>query len=92
MKNHKTPWGTVKEAADGSVQVTGTESDTYDWAHRPGDVWPCSTLSGNTIWAAFDRHGDLVDIDGDRDDTDGHEFSAWASDVLGECLPEHPAR
>ena len=73
-------------------QVCGTSTtlwlsarDTYDWAHKPGAAWPCSTLAGHRLCATFDD-GDLVDltINGRRDskDIDGHEFSAMTDDFL----------
>lgn len=80
---------------DSAVLLWASANDTYDWAHRPGASWPCSTLSGHRFFAAFDGNG-LCDLTVDGrdapDDIDGHEFSALCSDLLVEKLPEdHPA-
>lgn len=69
--------------------------DTYQWAHKPGASWPCSTLSGRRFAVTFDRNG-LVDltVDGkyDVDDVDGHELAAICADLLATKLPAtHPA-
>ena len=78
------------------TKVWLSATDTYEWAHRIGAAWPCSTLSGKRLWAEFDSTGDLVDmaINGGRGDQecDGHEFNAIMSDVLRErCGENHPA-
>jgi hypothetical protein len=63
-----------------------SENDTYNWAHRDGASWPCSTLSGKRLFAEFDNHGNLVDmaINGGRGDQecDGHEFNAITNDAF----------
>jgi hypothetical protein len=60
--------------------------DTYEWAHRPGASWPCSTLSGKRLVVVFDASGNLVDmaINGGRgeQDCDGNELNAITSDML----------
>jgi hypothetical protein len=75
-----------------SVTVEASAYELYDWAHRPGASWPCSTLARlDSIRATFDRGG-LVGIDHPgADDVPGDEFNAWTSDVLRDVLgPGHP--
>ena len=66
------------------VKLWLSANNTYDWAHRPGVSWPCSTLAGKRVFAEFDNHGDLVDvaINGRLADCDGNEFNAITSDFL----------
>ena len=64
--------------------------DTYDWAHKPGASWPCSTLSDKRLVAVFDSNGlcDLA-VDG-RDaayDIVAHEVSAMIADHMRDKLP-----
>jgi hypothetical protein len=62
--------------------------DTYDWAHRPGAAWPCSTLSGHRLRATI-QDDDLVDltVDGRNDyEVDGGELDAILADH-GARLP-----
>jgi len=70
-------------------------SDTYDWAHRIGNSWPCSFYAGQRLFAEFDCNGDLVDIAVNgrlEEDGDGNEFNAITSDFLRERFgPNHPA-
>ena len=72
--------------------------DTYDWAHKPGAAWPCSTLSGKCLVVVFEANGDLVDVTVNgqglsmMSDTDGHEFNACLSDHLRDQFgPDHSA-
>lgn len=83
-----------------SMTVHGTmlklsTNDTYAWAHKAGAAWPCSTLSGHRLWAAFDTKGNLVDfaVDGSSEfDMDVNEFNAITSDYLRERFgASHPA-
>lgn len=69
-------------------------NDTYDWANRPGERWPCSQLSGKRVFAEFDSRGDLVDmaINGKNIDVDVNEFNAITSDFIKAKLgKDHPA-
>ena len=71
-----------------TTKVWLSANDTYDWAHRIGKSWPCSTLSGKRIFAEFDD-GDLVDItiDGKSDcDCDAFEFNAMIADFTETIL------
>lgn len=83
---------------ESGVALWASANDTYDWAHKPGAAWPCSTLSGKRFSAAFDSNG-LVEltvngrtINGHNYiEVDGSEFSAICADLLREKLPEdHP--
>ena len=72
-----------------TVKLWLSANDTYEWAHRSGAAWPCSTLSGRRLFAEF-SDGDLVDISinggrGDQD-CDGHEFNAITDDAIGGKL------
>jgi len=70
--------------------------DTEEWANRPGARWPCSFLAGRRLFAAFDSHGNLVDmsVDGGRGEQDcpGDEFDAITTDfIINAGLTNHPA-
>lgn len=71
-----------------TIKVWLSASETYAWAHRAGNSWPCSQLSGHRIFAEFDR-GNLVDlaIDGRSRDIDVNEFNAIIEDKLGSSRP-----
>jgi hypothetical protein len=68
-----------------TVKLWLSEEDTYQWANRPGAAWPCSFLSGKTLFAEFFQ-GDLVDVavDGSSNIEEfiGDEFDAITSDFL----------
>lgn len=69
-------------------------ADTYEWANRPGESWPCSQVAGKRLFAAFDSRGDLVDmaINGRVKDIDANEFNAITSDFLKKKYgADHPA-
>lgn len=77
-----------------SVTLWASARDTYDWAHKPGAAWPCSTLSGRRFVAVFDSNG-LCDLslDGGRgeQDCDSWELSAMCADFLrGRIGADHP--
>lgn len=76
------------------VVLWASAKDTYNWAHRVGSSWPCSTLSGKRLCAIFDDNG-LVDltINGrDAGDINRTELSALCSDLIGTKLKRnHPA-
>ncbi len=60
--------------------------DTYIWAHKIGAGWPCSRLSGHSLFAEFDKQGDLINIDidgfGINIDCPADEFNAITTDFL----------
>jgi hypothetical protein len=57
--------------------------DTYNWANRAGNSWPCSELSGKRLFVELQR-GDLVDIkiNGRDGDCSSHELNAILEDYL----------
>lgn len=75
---------------DSCVKLWISARETNAWAHRPGALWHCSTLSGQRLFAEFDRNG-LVDlaINGRSTDCDVHELNAITSDFLREKLPQN---
>lgn len=80
-----------------SFTIWLSADDTYEWAHRIGFAWPCSTLAGHRLRASFDTCG-LYDIaidgkfPGIGSDVDGSEVSAIVSDYAAARIrPEHPA-
>ena len=82
-----------KHVTDTGVTLWLSANDTYDWAHRPGNAWPCSTLSHKRLMAQFDSNGllDLTVNGKDAQDIDGHEFNAITSDYLAPLLTTtHP--
>ena len=68
--------------------------DTYEWAHRPGAQWPCSTVKGRRVAIFVDMTG-LVEftVNGqDGVDIDEAELSAMMADFVRNVLPRnHPA-
>ena len=72
------------------VKIWLSARDTYDWARRPGNSWPCFQLSDRRVFAEFAPNGDLVDlsINGGRgpQDCDATEFNAITEDFLGAQL------
>ena len=68
------------------IKIWISANDTENWATRPGQRWPCSTLRGRKVFAEFEKNGDLVDlvIDGGKgdQDCDGNEFNAMISDFV----------
>lgn len=80
-----------------SFKLWLSAADTYNWAHRPGSSWPCSTLSDNRLFVEFDSNG-LCDIsvNGGNSETvlqhiDGHELNAAVADHAARLLPQdHP--
>ena len=62
--------------------------DTYDWAHRAGASWPCSTLSDRRLVVCANDNGlyDLL-VDGRRgEDVDANELEAVVTDHLPQKL------
>jgi hypothetical protein len=76
MRVQSNEWGT---------KIQASKNDTYDWAHRAGNAWPCSDLSGHRLFVGLDIRGDLVDllIDGKfEQDVAIHELNAFIEDVM----------
>lgn len=69
-----------------SIYITLSPTDTYRWAHRHNNYWPCSELSGKRVQALFDDTGLLEFKVNNKDDVevDHHEFNAIISDHLEE--------
>ena len=66
----------------GDCVIWLSANDTYDWAHKPGESWPCSTLSGRRLCATI-QGDDLVDLTVNgkyADDIDGYELDAILAD------------
>lgn len=66
------------------VKLWLSADDTYKWAHKADAKWPCSRLSGHSLFAEFDNDGDLIDVaisDGDSN-CPSDEFNAITSDFL----------
>lgn len=74
------------EQSEYGTKMWASTNDTYDWAERPGNRWPCSTIRGRSLFIEHDRNGDLVDlvINGGKgsQDVDGHELNAFIEDAL----------
>ena len=66
-------------------------SDTEQWATRSHASWPCSTLRGKRLFAAFDRNGIYeLSIDGKEGDCDSHELNAICADHIKKVIkPDH---
>ena len=59
-------------------------NDTFKWAHRAGNSWPCSFLSDKRVFVEYDSNGDLIDIaiNGKIVDCDSNELNAIIKDHL----------
>ena len=72
---------------DQTVKIWASANDTYKWANRIHESWPCSTISGKRLFIETDK-GDLIDlaVNGkqDKGDIDGYELSAFINDILKE--------
>jgi hypothetical protein len=66
------------------VNLWLSKNDTYRWANRIGSCWPCSQISGKSLFASFDKEGNLVDfaINGRIADVDSNEFNAITDDFI----------
>ncbi len=72
-----------------TVKVWLSANDTYGWANRPSESWPCSYLSNKRLFAEF-QNGDLIDIsvNGKDSDVPSDELNAIIEDFLGSANPE----
>ena len=72
-----------------SRKIWVSRKDTSNWSNRAGNSWPCSTISGKSLFIETDK-GDLVDllVNGkpDKGDIDGWELSAFINDILKETV------
>ena len=62
-----------------------SQEDTYQWAHKQGASWPCSVLSGKSLFVEIAPNGDLVDIriNNKLGDCPNDELQAIINDHLG---------
>ena len=69
---------------DFGIQLWLSATDTYNWAHRPNNKWPCSVLSGHRLYVQFDESHNLIDvtIDGKSKDCPANEFNAITLDFM----------
>lgn len=73
----------------GEVFIVADENETYMWANKAGNVWPCSGLSGHAVEVAIDSRGDLLDYDGPVHVTCS-ELDAFTSDLISFIVDAHP--
>ena len=68
---------------DKTVQLYANSDDTYRWANRSGNNWPCSELSGKALFVEL-CGGDLVDLSltGGSENLPSHELNAFIEDML----------
>ena len=73
----------IKKSKQGT-QLWLSANDTYNWAYRPNAKWPCSVLSGHSLYAEFNKDGDVIalTIDGRCTDCPADEFNAITADFL----------
>lgn len=88
-KVRRTTYGEVCLAPSGFVSIVANGNETYMWAHKAGNVWPCSDLSSHPVEIAIEANGDLVDYEGP--DALGDELSAYISDMVSFIVDAHPA-
>lgn len=78
----------IQKNDDGYVMWLSA-NDTYNWAHKAGAGWPCSTLSDKRCVVTVDSNG-LCDFNvngrDDNDNIDGTELDAIVSDHLPNDL------
>ena len=75
-----------KNTGENSYVLKLSADNTWQWARRPGESWPCSTLAGKPVAVQVDSNG-LCDLWGkglDTDDVDGNELDAIVADHLPE--------
>lgn len=76
----------IEREGNSTIKLWLDAEDTWQWARRPGDLWPCSYIAGKTLYAEF-SNGDLVDyaLDGSSDEAlnvSSDEFIAITSDFI----------
>jgi hypothetical protein len=84
-----------KRIDDNGFTLWLSKNDTYDWAHRSGESWPCSDLSGKRCRIDFDSNGlcDFTVNGRDGADVPSDELSAIVADHIWSHLPDgHPGR
>ena len=88
-KIRRTCYGEVSITPSGEVFIVANENETYWWAHKAGNVWPCSDLSSHAVEIAIDSNGDLLDYEGPVHVT-GAELDAYTSDMISFIVDAHP--
>ena len=80
IQKHKSPNNKVE-----SYSLWLSANDTYNWAHRINNSWPCSQLSNNRFFVYVDSNG-LCDftLNGRDGDCDATELSACVADHITE--------
>jgi hypothetical protein len=74
---------------DDYVMVWVSAKETYEWAHKSYASWPCSELSSNRFFAAFDRNGLYqFTMNGKDADVSSDELMACCADFLYPKLTE----
>ena len=77
-----------------TLKIWISERDIYNWVHRPGESWICSTLEGNRLFVEYDKNGlcDLM-LNGKYTDQfiDANELNALINDLLPDKVKaNHP--
>jgi hypothetical protein len=85
----RTTYGEVMVTPGGFASIVANEHETYMWAHKAGNVWPCSELSGHGVEIAIAENGDLADYEG-PENVGADELSAYISDCLSFVVDSHP--
>jgi hypothetical protein len=82
------------QITDSHIKIWLSANDTYEWANRPGESWPCSSISGNRLFAEFDKNGLLdLQVNGGypEDILPSDEFNAITSDFIKTRIDQnHP--
>lgn len=75
---------------DSGYQLWLSARDTYDWAHKAGNSWPCSTVSDYRLFVDVDINGLCVlTVDGGGADIDSDELEAIVADHLPTKAKQH---
>lgn len=74
----------LKTLENTGFKVWVSANETYTWANRQGNSWPCSQLAGKRLFAEFDANG-LCDLA-----VNGKEMDLWEGELLallGDLVP-----
>jgi len=74
----------MRISEDSNTKIWASKNDTFDWAHKAGACWPCSTISNKRLFIELDADGNLIDLTVNGKcgvDVDGHELNAFISDI-----------
>ena len=74
------------------IRLWLSANDTYEWAHKSGEVWPCSRLSGKAVYIEIEKSSDNIieikvngRVPGNRVIDDHSELYALVGDKLKEA-------